>query len=229
MRFIISLGAIALIIFSCAKPLKRHPVPFYFAALALVALYLAGTAAGVCGGLWPYFMPLMQRCTLAFALFSTVMYVGVLSDSSQLRAKLMPIRRQLSILACIFALGHIAFYMQSYAPRGFAVLGGNQGLSLTLAVILIALMVTLLATSFQVVRRQMNAVSWKRIQRLSYPFYLFTYVHLALLLGPSALAGKDTAVVSLMVYSMVVATYVALRVRRALLRRTKHANTAPAS
>jgi methionine sulfoxide reductase heme-binding subunit len=76
----------------------------------------------------------------------------------------------------------------------------------------------LLVTSFQVVKRRMNAARWKGVQRLAYPFYLLTYVHLVLLLAPSAFAGRDTAIVSLVVYTVVVATYAVLRVRRALLR-----------
>lgn len=218
MRFLLAVGACALVTFAGAPTLKRHPVACYVGALALVALYAAGAATGARGGLWPYFMPLMQRCSLAFLLFSVVMFVGVLGDSSRLRARLMPIRRQLSIIACILTLGHIAFYGVSYAPRLGSAFANNLGFSLALAALLVTLMTVLLVTSFQAVKRRMNAMHWKRVQRLAYPFYLFTYVHLALLLAPSAFAGRDTAIVSLAVYSVVVAAYAVLRVRRALLR-----------
>lgn len=218
MRFAISIGIVALLAFACAKPLKRFPVPFYCAALGLVALYWFGVSTNVTGVWWTWFMPLMQRCALAFLLFTIVMFVGVLGDSSPLRARLMPIRRQLSILGCIFALGHLAFYGVSYVPRLGSAFAGNLGFSLALAAVLVALMTVLLVTSFQVVKRRMNAARWKGVQRLAYPFYLLTYVHLVLLLAPSALAGRDTAIVSLVAYTVVVATYVVLRVRRALLR-----------
>ena len=114
MRFLIALVCCIVLIGILAKPLKRHPAPFYIVALALVGLYWFGTTTNTAGGLWPYFMPLMQRCALAFVLFTIVMFVGVLDESSPLRARLMPIRRQLSILGCIFALGHLAFYGVSY-------------------------------------------------------------------------------------------------------------------
>lgn len=218
MRFAISIGIVAFLAFACAKPLKRFPVPFYCTALGLVALYWFGVSTNVTGVWWTWFMPLMQRCALAFLLFTIVMFVGVLGDSSPLRARLMPIRRQLSILGCIFALGHLAFYGVSYVPRLGSAFAGNLGFSLALAAVLVALMAVLLVTSFQVVKRRMNAARWKGVQRLAYPFYLLTYVHLVLLLAPSALAGRDTAIVSLVVYTVVVATYVVLRVRRALLR-----------
>lgn len=228
MRFLVALACSIVLVLVFSKPLKRHPVPFYLVALALVALYGYGTIQGVGGEAWSWFMPLMQRCTLAFLLFSIVMFVGVLSDSSPLRAQLMPVRRQLSILACIFAVGHIAFYATSYVPRIPSVFTGNLAFSLSLAALIVVLMAVLLVTSFQVVKHRMSASAWKGVQRLAYPFYLLTYVHLALLLAPSALAGKDTAVVSLAVYTVVVLAYIVLRTRRALTRRAANEQNAVA-
>ncbi|MFR1639160.1 MAG: hypothetical protein ACLSVD_08270 [Eggerthellaceae bacterium] len=68
-----------------------------------------------------------------------------------------------------------------------------------------------------------EASGWKSIQRLAYPFYVLIYVHLALFLAPSALAGKETAVVSLTVYTVVMAAYVLCRTRKALQRKAKAA------
>ncbi|EGT4187682.1 hypothetical protein EPL73_21730, partial [Clostridioides difficile] len=87
MRFLIALVCCIVLIGILAKPLKRHPVPFYIVALALVGLYWFGTTTNTAGGMWPYFMPLMQRCALAFVLFTIVMFVGVLDESSPLRAR----------------------------------------------------------------------------------------------------------------------------------------------
>ena len=200
MRFLIALVCCIVLIGILAKPLKRHPVPFYIVALALVGLYWFGTTTNTAGGMWPYFMPLMQRCALAFVLFS--------------------------ILGCIFALGHLAFYGVSYVPRLGSALNGNLGFSLALAALLVLLMAILLVTSFQVVKRRMSAARWKGVQRLAYPFYLLTYVHLVLLLAPSAFAGRETATVSLVVYSVAVGAYVVLRMRRALLH---HRAAAPST
>lgn len=219
MRFIVALLVSLVLVVACAKPLKKHPVPFYVGAAVLVGVYLWGMQAGVRGEPWSYFQPLMQRCALAFLLFTIVMFVGVLNDKSPLRSRLMPIRRQLSILACIFAVGHIAFYGASYLSRLTGGFTGNLAFSLGLAAIITALMVVLGITSFQVVRHGMTGAAWKRIQRFAYPFYLLTYVHLALLLMPSALAGNQVAVVSIAVYSVVVGAYVVLRLRKALADR----------
>ena len=39
MRFIVALVLSFALVWACAKPLKKYPVPFYLAAIALVALY----------------------------------------------------------------------------------------------------------------------------------------------------------------------------------------------
>ncbi|MCI8425331.1 MAG: hypothetical protein HFJ72_06705 [Adlercreutzia sp.] len=229
MRFIVALLVSLVLVVACAKPLKKHPVPFYVGAVVLVGVYLWGMQAGVRGEVWSYFQPLMQRCALAFLLFTIVMFVGVLNDKSPLRSRLMPIRRQLSILACIFAVGHIVFYGASYLSRLASGFTGNLAFALGLAAIITALMVVLGITSFQVVRHGMPGAAWKRIQRFAYPFYLLTYVHLALLLMPSALAGNQVAVVSIAVYSIVVGAYAVLRLRKAFADRAASTLESPAA
>lgn len=223
MRFIVALVLSFALVWACAKPLKKHPLPFYAGTIALVALYFWGISAGVRGEAWSYFQPLMQRCALAFLLFSIVMFVGVLGERNPLRVHLMPIRRQLSILACIFACGHIAFYASSYVPRLTSAFTGNLAFALGLAALITALMAVLWVTSAQRVKHAMKAASWKRVQRLAYPFYVLTYAHLALLLMPSAAAGNQVAVVSIAVYSVVMGAYAVLRVAKALRDRAGEA------
>ena len=215
MRFIVAL-VISFAGLAVREAPQMHPVPFCtWRTVALLGLYFWGTTTGVRNEVWAYFQPLMQRCALAFLLFSIVMFVGVLGERNPLRVHLMPIRRQLSILACIFACGHIAFYASSYVPRLASAFTGNLAFSLGLAALITALMVVLWATSAQRVKHTMKAASWKRVQRLAYPFYVLTYVHLALLLMPSAMAGNNVAVLSIAVYSIVMGAYVVLRLRKA--------------
>lgn len=227
MRFIVALVLSFVLIWACAKPLKKYPVPFYIGAIALVGLYFWGSSVGMRGEVWSYFQPLMQRCALAFLLFSIVMFVGVLGEKNPLRTHLMPIRRQLSILACIFAVGHIVFYGASYVPRLSSAFTGNLAFSLGLAALITALMAVLCVTSFQIVKHGMSAAAWKRVQRLAYPFYVLIYLHLALLLMPSAVAGNQVAVLSIVVYSLITGAYVVLRVGKALADRK--AASAPAT
>lgn len=43
MRFVIALVISFALVWLCAKPLKKHPVPFYLGAIALLGLYFWGT------------------------------------------------------------------------------------------------------------------------------------------------------------------------------------------
>ena len=52
MRFVVALILSFALVWLCAKPLKKHPVPFYVGAVALVALYFWGVSADVRGEAW---------------------------------------------------------------------------------------------------------------------------------------------------------------------------------
>lgn len=217
MRFIIALAVALALVVALAKPLKKHPMPFYLGAVALVGIYFWGVMSGVRGEAWSVYQQLFHRCALAFLLFSVVMFVGTLSDKSRLRAHLMPIRRQLSIIACILAVGHVTFYLNSFLPQVSSGLATRVGLSFALALFITALMIVLFVTSFLAVKHRMKAATWKAVQRLAYPFYVLTYVHLALLLMPSALSCSSVAALSITVYTIVTGAYVVLRLRKAIV------------
>lgn len=164
-------------------------------------------------------LPLMGKCMLSLALFVVVMYIGVLSSSSRLRQWLNPVRGELSIIACILACGHMAVYLSSYVPRVGQALSGNVLGSLMVALGLLALLLVLGATSFNAVKCRMAADAWKRLQRWSYLFFALVYVHLLLMLAPSAMRGSEAAIASIAVYSVVFLSYAVLRGRRALAAR----------
>ena len=129
-----------------------------------------------------------------------------------------PVRAELSIVAWLLSLGHVAVYGATYLPRiatgrgderqrGRLVRGGRRaaGAAGRAGV-----------TSFNLVKKRMRTETWKKVQKLAYPFFLLTYVHLLLMLGPpSALHGGVAATTSVAVYSIVFAAYVVLRLVRA--------------
>ena len=80
---------------------------------------------------------------------------------------------------------------------------------------LLALLLVLGVTSFNAVKKRMRTETWKRVQKLAYPFFLLVYVHLLLMLAPSALHGGIAATTSVAVYSVVFAAYVVVRLVRA--------------
>ncbi|MEF9876498.1 MAG: hypothetical protein RR772_06270 [Gordonibacter sp.] len=160
----------------------------------------------------------MQKCMLPLALFAVVMFIGVFARDSKVGSWLRPVRAELSIIAWILSLGHMTVYLMSYVPRVLAggSLGGNVALSFVVALVLFALLLMLGITSFNGVKKRMKADSWKRVQLLAYPFFGLIYVHVLLMLLPSALHGGVAAQVSVAVYTMVFGTYAVLRVVRAV-------------
>jgi DMSO/TMAO reductase YedYZ heme-binding membrane subunit len=223
--FLITLACAIAFAFVFRTPLKKAPWVFYLIALVLVVLFVARASIG-----FPVYVErpifyLMQKCTTAEALFVIVMYIGVLGDKSRIRAYLMPVRAELSILACLLALGHIVNYLMSFIPQ---VLGAGTSLrinilfSIGLAVLLVILLVVLGVTSFSAIKRAMSTVSWKRVQWFAYPFFLLTYVHILLFLLPSALSGAATAQFSVIVYSVVFIAYIVLRLIAGARKRTSH-------
>lgn len=215
MRFLLAAVTALLFIALLETPwLKKHPSLLYVAAMAMDALYAYGIISGASGGLWYYFMPVMQRCVIAFVLFTVVMFVGVFDERSPIKARLLPIRRQMSILACIFCCCHVAFYGFSYLPRLTETLAANAFVAILVGLVVAALMIPLLVTSFMVVKTKMHAATWKKVQQLAYPFYLLTLVHLIVLLAPSAIAGNSTAILGVVVYVVTGVSYIVLRLRR---------------
>jgi DMSO/TMAO reductase YedYZ heme-binding membrane subunit len=64
------------------------------------------------------------------------------------------------------------------------------------------------------VRRLIDPARWKRVQTLAYPFFLLIFIHLVLILLPTA-AGSATVIVNLIVYTALFGSYSILRLRRA--------------
>lgn len=223
MRFVAASAVALAIAFLCARPLKNIPLVFYACALAADMLYAYAVTVGASGGFWAVFLPLMQRCTLAMALFAVVMFTGTLKDGSTVKARLIPIRRQLSIMGCILALCHVVFYASTYIMQVAGIIAGsttqpgiaaNLFVSLVISLLITALLLVLTATSFLAIKARMKGSTWKKIQRLAYLFYALVFVHLAIILTPPALAGKEAAVESICVYAILFITYAALRIRR---------------
>lgn len=228
MRFVIAIVIALAVALFCTKAVKNAPIALYTCALVADISYVYAINAGINGGIWTVFLPMMQRCTLAMAFFAIVMFTGTLRNGSPLKSKLISIRRQLSITASILALCHIAFYANTYIMQIAGIIKGditqpalaaNLFVSLAVSLLITALLVVLSATSFVAVKSHMHAATWKRVQRSSYAFYALVFVHLAFILTPPALAGKEAAVESISVYAVVFGAYAILRTRRFALDR----------
>jgi sulfoxide reductase heme-binding subunit YedZ len=218
MRFLIALIVAIVFVATCKNLIREHPIAFYVSSMLLDLIFVASTMGLMPPPIKSAAFLLIQRCTLSVALFVIVAYVGVFAEGSPIRRHLMPIRAELSIIACILALGHIVVYLSSYIPMisaGFGGLRSQVALALGVSVVLTVLLAVLGITSFNFVKKRMSAQSWKKLQRWAYLFYAFIYVHLMLMLVPSAVAGT-TARFAVVVYSTVFIAYFVLRVCHAL-------------
>lgn len=188
---------------------------FYGGAAGLEALYGAGVLLDLPDVFWQPLYLLMQQAALSMALFVIVMFIGALPRKSAAFRHLMPVRSQLSILACILALGHMVVYLLCI-PRlfsgGLVTAGVLAGFAV--AVALTVLLAVLGPTSVQKVRERLGHRRWKAVQRWAYLFYGLTYGHLMLVLAPSVEQGVATATATAAVYTAVFAVYTVARIGR---------------
>ncbi|NGM17558.1 hypothetical protein GMI69_01765 [Eggerthellaceae bacterium zg-887] len=214
MSFLITFVITVVACFVLRNPLRKFPVVFYALSVALVAFYFALPMLELPRAVMLATMFTMGRCFVPVAMFVVVMYIGVLPYTSRARRWLQPVRGPLSIMACILVLGHMVGYMMSYMPRvfGSVAVSGNVLASFVVAMVLFVLLLVLGVTSFEFVKRRMNARTWKRVQRLAYVFYALVYVHLMLMLLPSALSGGESAAFGMVVYTVVFGAYAVARV-----------------
>ncbi len=219
MTFLVVLLVTVALVCVLKQPIRRWPLLFYGIAVALVVLFIADAYLTIPRFIHQGLLVLIHRCMLATALFAIVMYIGALPHGSKARGYLMPIRGELSVIAWILSLGHVAMYITPYvtmASRGLTGANAHIFLSLAVALVVFVLLILLGVTSFATVKRRMKARSWKRLQRLAYPFFVLVYVHLMIILLPSALLGGRTAQTSVIVYSVLFIGYIVLRIYRAV-------------
>ena len=217
MTFLITLFCTVLAVCILREPIKRVPWLFYLLAVALVVLYFAAGSIGLPQFAQMAMLTLMRKCMLPFALFVFVMYVGVLPKGSAARKLVQPLRAPVSIVACILVLVHMVQYFMVYAPKvvsGVPV-AGNVMASFVIAIALFALLAVLGVTSFDFVKGRMSTKAWRRVQQFAYLFYALTYVHLMVMLAPSAARGSAAAIEGVVVYTVVFGAYLVLRLMRA--------------
>jgi len=226
MIFLISLCIALIFSLLCSEVLRKKPLPFYVGA-ALISLFCAVSVWK--GFVYPdwfnsFVFPIFARGALAGALFVIVMYAGVFAPGSFGAKAFMPIRAQLSIIACILTFGHNIAYGKTYFKMLFTSSGEMQTGTLIAAVcslVMIAVMLPLFVTSFKSVRRKMSGKAWKKLQRLAYVFYFLLFVHVMLLTVPRLLMGAEGYDLTVFVYGFVFISYFLCRIIKAVYKNDK--------
>ena len=210
------------------KPvLKRAPVVLYLIALIVCLIFLSDVLLKYYLRIGLMFYPYLQRGLFAFSLFVVVMFIGVLPDSSRIKKFYSPIRGEVSIVASILILGHIINYLQAFLIRifsGFVGMSLTMSLSFILSAVLLILLVPLTITSFRFVRKRMSTNLWKSLQEWAYVFFGVIYLHLMLILAP-AMGISNKATTSGVVYTVIFASYLILRLRKSSLDKKTRRST----
>ena len=167
-------------------------------------------------------LSIFTRSAFSTALFIVVMYTGALKNGSKLIKMLMPIRAELSIIASILTLGHNIIYGKTYFVKLFTNPGsirGNVLLAAIVSLVSILIMLPLMITSFPKVRKKIQPRKWKKFQRTAYLFYGLVYVHVMLLMMPSAFNGNIMYILNVILYSIIFLSYAVIRIRKAFTKK----------
>ncbi|MBQ9535937.1 MAG: FMN-binding protein [Clostridia bacterium] len=226
MIFLISLALALLLVLALGKPLRSRPVPFYLIFTAIAAAVIVCTYANVRFPAWfgTWVFPVFARGALAGSLFVLVMAAGAFPAGSRGAKTLMPVRAQLSIIACILTLGHNVAYGKTYfvmlltRPQRMPV---TTLLAAICSIVMIIIMLPLFVTSFASVRRRMDGKRWKRLQRLAYIFYALLFCHIMLLAVPYAIDGRQGYRLTVFVYGAVFIAYAVCRLMKRAAAKTR--------
>ena len=231
MPILLSLVLALLLSWYGGSAIKKHAPVFYVGAallaLTTIAVTWSGADASFPGWMSNYVWPLLSHGAFASALFIIVMYMGALPNGTKAIKRLMPIRAELSIMASLLVLGHNIAYGRTYFVRLFtdtSKMSTTQMLAAICSLIMIAIMLPLMITSFKAVRKKMKPKSWKKLQRSAYVFYGLIYVHTMLLYVPIVQAGRSIYIVNVIVYSLIFISYAGMRIRKELLKKKRGAS-----
>ena len=214
----------ALAFFLAFQPwITKRPSIFY----VLTALFIAALFGSYFTGIYESFpewftdsiVMMYARGALSTAVFAIVMYLGVVPLHFAPAKRLMRIRGEISIIGSILALGHNIYYGIYYFPHLFTEpgeLGVPYLIATILTLILIAIMLPLMITSFRSVRRKMDSSKWKKLQKLAYVFYALLYVHVMIVL--CANIHGVSSILSIAAYTLVFVPYFVLRLRKHFVR-----------
>lgn len=227
MVFLMAILTAILFVLIFEKPLKKNPVPFYliFAGSSLAVVIVDRLGISFEGFFGNYIYPLFSKATLGAGFFVLVMYAVTFKNGSRAIKLLMSLRGELSIIASILTLGHIVAYGITYLSRLFTAPSKMQPVVLTatiFSVVMVVVLMPLFITSFKKIRRKMNPLKWKKLQRFAYGFYFLVYLHVVLFNITAALRGSERSIINVSVYSAVFLWYLICRILK--YRSTKNKN-----
>ena len=199
------------------KALKKKPAVLYGICILLSLVSIFYPREGGLPFLDFFFKKIMQRGVLAGSLFIWVMLAPVLPKSFSGRKTIYLLRGEMAICASLITLAHNLAFGGKYFGALFLGQGHISLMELHAAIVsclMILLLIPLTITSFQTVRRKMQAKTWKKLQNWSYLFYLLLYLHIFFIYQGALIRGKGDYFFTLMIYSFIFGFYGFLRIRQ---------------
>ena len=199
------------------KAVKKKPAVLYGICILLSLVSIFYPREGGLPFLDFFFKKNMQRGILAGSLFILVMLAPVLPKSFSGRKTIYLLRGEMAICASLITLAHNLAFGGKYFGALFLGQGHISLMELHAAIVsclMILLLIPLTITSFQAVRRKMQAKTWKRLQNWSYLFYLLLYLHIFFIYQGALIRGKGEYFFTLMLYSFIFGFYGFLRIRQ---------------
>ena len=199
------------------KAVKKKPAVLYGICILLSLVSIFYPREGGLPFLDFFFKKIMQRGILAGSLFILVMLAPVLPKSFSGRKTIYLLRGEMAICASLITLAHNLAFGGKYFGALFLGQGHISLMELHAAIVsclMILLLIPLTITSFQTVRRKMQAKTWKRLQNWSYLFYLLLYLHIFFIYQGALIRGKGEYFFTLMLYSFIFGFYGFLRIRQ---------------
>ena len=199
------------------KAVKKKPAVLYGICILLSLLSIFYPREGGLPFLDFFFKKIMQRGILAGSLFIWVMIAPVLPKRFSGRKTIYLLRGEMAICASLITLAHNLAFGGKYFGAVFFGQGHISLMELHAAIVsclMILLLIPLTITSFQTVRRKMQAKTWKKLQNWSYLFYLLLYLHIFFIYQGALIRGKGEYFFTLMLYSFLFGFYGFLRIRQ---------------
>ena len=199
------------------KALKKKQAVLYGICILLSLVSIFYPREGGLPFLDFFFKKIMQRGVLAGSLFIWVMLAPVLPKSFSGRKTIYLLRGEMAICASLITMAHNLAFGGKYFGALFFGQGHISLMELHAAIVsclMILLLIPLTVTSFQTVRRKMQAKTWKKLQNWSYLFYLLLYLHIFFIYQGALIRGKGEYSFTLMLYSFIFGFYGFLRIRQ---------------
>ena len=199
------------------KAVKKKPAVLYGICILLSLVSIFYPREGGLPFLDFFFKKIMQRGILAGSLFIWVMLAPVLPKRFSGRKTIYLLRGEMAICASLITLAHNLAFGGKYFGALFFGQGHISLMELHAAIVsclMILLLIPLTISSFQTVRRKMQAKSWKKLQNWSYLFYLLLYLHIFFIYQGALIRGKREYFFTLMLYSFIFGFYGFLRIRQ---------------